>query len=93
MTKRIHLFISGRVQGVFYRASAVRIAQKYGLYGFVKNLRDGRVEICAEGETAAIEQLIQWCARGPKGAHVEHVETHWLETVPQNGKLESFEIC
>lgn len=73
MRRRVQLLISGRVQGVFFRASTQKIANKYDIYGKVKNLPDGRVEVIAEGENEAMEKFIAWCHRGPDGASVSDV--------------------
>jgi acylphosphatase len=74
---RVQLTIRGRVQGVFYRASAAYEAQNLGLTGWVRNCPDGSVEAVAEGDRNKIEDLIAWCRRGPKGARVETVEIKW----------------
>jgi len=71
---RVHVFISGRVQGVFYRSSTRRTALKLGLTGWVRNLPDGRVEAVVEGEEEQVEKLIDWCRRGPPSADVKGVE-------------------
>ncbi|MEZ0242813.1 MAG: acylphosphatase [Sphingomonas sp.] len=71
-TQRI--YVSGRVQGVSYRDWVVRTAQRFKLIGWVRNLRDGRVEILADGEDEAIGQLVDACREGPPLARVEHVE-------------------
>lgn len=71
---RAHALISGRVQGVYYRASAAEQAAALGLAGWVRNLRDGRVELVAEGPPAAVDALLRWCAQGPAHARVEAVE-------------------
>ena len=75
--QRIH--VSGRVQGVAFRDWTVRTAQKLGLIGWVRNLSDGRVEILASGEEAAIGELVDACREGPAQARVEHVEAHPAE--------------
>lgn len=67
------IFVSGRVQGVSYRDWVVRTAQRLGLTGWVRNLRDGRVEILAEGEEGAIGALVDACREGPPLARVEDV--------------------
>lgn len=77
--KRVHLFVSGRVQGVFFRAHTRDLAQKLGLSGFVRNLPDGRVEVVAEGPEEKLQELIEFCHRGPPLAHVTNVEIHWEE--------------
>jgi acylphosphatase len=68
--------VSGRVQGVFYRASARTEALRLGLAGHARNLPDGRVEVVAVGELAVIEELAKWLWRGPPAAEVHNVEVH-----------------
>ena len=80
---RVHLKISGRVQGVYYRASALQEAQSLGLTGWVMNCADGSVEALAEGEKQKLERLIAWCHQGPEGARVSQVEVRWA-TAQQN---------
>ena len=70
---RAHLFITGRVQGVFFRACTREEAQKRKLTGWVKNLPDGRVEAVLEGEEEAVQSMISWCHRGPSHAAVTDV--------------------
>ncbi|MCX7817215.1 MAG: acylphosphatase [Syntrophales bacterium] len=72
--RRVHLFISGRVQGVAFRAYTQEQAYLLGLSGWVRNLRDGRVEAVFEGPKESIEAMIEWCKVGPPGARVVHVE-------------------
>lgn len=74
---RVHLYISGKVQGVFYRASAERVASGWGLSGWVRNLPDGRVELVGEGDRPQVEALILWCREGPPDARVTAVEVFW----------------
>lgn len=74
-----HLKISGRVQGVFYRASCQDVAIKYSLKGYAKNLLGGDVEVVAQGEKDKIERLIEWCKKGPPGARVTNVKVDWEE--------------
>ena len=69
------IVVSGRVQGVGYRDWVVRAAQRGRLIGFVRNLRDGRVELIASGSDEALAELIEACHQGPPLARVEHVET------------------
>ena len=71
----IHLLIKGKVQGVFYRASAKEQAHHLALTGWVKNTPEGDVEITASGDAAALEQFTNWCRRGPNRAHVTTVES------------------
>lgn len=75
--QRVHFMVSGHVQGVFYRASAVGEAESLGLTGWVQNLPDGRVEGAAEGPREKLEAFIAWCGRGPATARVDAVETDW----------------
>ncbi len=74
MPKAIIIVISGKVQGVFYRANAKRKAEELGLTGRVKNTPDGKVEILAEGDEKGLKELIKWCYNGFEGAKVEKVE-------------------
>ncbi len=74
---RAHLHISGRVQGVFFRASCAEEAVRRSLDGWVCNLPDGRVEAVFEGEAPPVEEMIQWCHHGPSGAGVSHVDRVW----------------
>jgi acylphosphatase len=72
--KRIRVHISGRVQGVFFRAATRRAAADLNLKGWVRNMDDGRVEALFEGADAAVEKMIAWCKIGPPSAKVEQVE-------------------
>jgi acylphosphatase len=74
---RVHLFVSGFVQGVFFRANTASVARSLGLTGWVKNLSDGRVEVVAEGLSSRISELIAWCHEGPSAASVDDVEVIW----------------
>lgn len=77
MSYRIHLTIYGKVQGVFYRASARQVALNANLVGYVMNLPDGRVEIIAEGPRPALHDLIKWCKTGPPLSKVDRVDVAW----------------
>ncbi len=72
--KSVHVYISGRVQGVFFRASAQRKAQQLDLAGWVQNTPDGRVEAYFEGDDSKIDEMLDWCRRGPPAAVVVNVE-------------------
>ena len=72
--KRVQVVITGRVQGVGYRASCQRQAAALGLTGWVQNRWDGAVEALFEGETAAVDAMIDWCREGPPMAYVSGVE-------------------
>jgi acylphosphatase len=68
-------FVSGRVQGVFYRATCVRKAESLGLKGFARNLSDGRVEVLACGDAATVEQFVAWLWEGSPASKVTAVDT------------------
>ena len=69
-----HVNASGKVQGVYYRASTAKKAQSLGLSGWVKNLADGRVELFAQGPSEPLDKLITWCKKGPVLAKVSNLE-------------------
>ena len=71
---RRHLWVSGLVQGVWYRGSCAEQARALGVSGWARNLPDGRVEVVAEGEPEAVDRLVKWCHDGPPGAVVAGVE-------------------
>jgi len=71
--RRVRVVVSGRVQGVFYRAECAQRAQALGLRGFVRNLADGRVEAAFEGDAGAVARMIAWCGEGPPLAVVDEV--------------------
>jgi acylphosphatase len=72
--KRVRVAITGRVQGVFFRASCAREARGLGLVGHVRNLPDGRVEAAFEGADADVDRMVEWCRLGPEHARVDAVE-------------------
>ena len=74
MIKHISLRITGKVQGVFFRASTKEEADKYFIKGLVRNERDGSVYIEAEGEEDVLKTFTEWCRRGPRTAIVDHCE-------------------
>jgi acylphosphatase len=76
---QVQLIIAGRVQGVYFRASAVSEAQKLGLTGWVKNRPDGSVQAVAEGPREKLDQLIAWCHQGPGGAKATSANVQWAE--------------
>lgn len=72
---RRHVFVSGNVQGVFFRYETRERARSRGLAGWVRNLPDGRVEAVFEGPEEAVEAMVDWCREGPRGAEVTDVES------------------
>ncbi len=86
---RAHIFIEGRVQGVFFRENTRQKADELGIFGWVRNLPDGRVEIVFEGKKQKIEETIKWLKQGPKFAKVEKVNTKWEK--PKD-EFQNFEI-
>ena len=86
---RAHLFITGRVQGVFFRACTREEAQKRKLTGWVRNLYDGRVEAVFEGQEEAVQSMISWCHSGPPHAVVNDVS---VETGKPTGEDIDFDI-
>lgn len=75
---RAEVFISGRVQGVWFRQSTRHKADELGISGWVRNLPDGRVQALFEGEKSQVEALINWCWQGPTRAEVKDVRVEWL---------------
>jgi acylphosphatase len=71
---RRHVWVSGRVQGVWFRQSCADVARAVGVNGWVRNRHDGRVEAVFEGDDAAVERMVSWCRQGPARAHVTDVE-------------------
>ena len=88
-TVRAHVFVSGRVQGVFFRAYTEEEARAAGVAGWVRNMRDGRVEAVFEGDRSAVEVMIHWCHRGSPSAVVSGVEVAWED--PQGDR--GFTVC
>lgn len=85
---RTHVFVSGTVQGVYYRATTRDTAREHDVSGWVTNREDGRVEAVFEGSEENVEALVGWCHEGPSAAQVEHVEVDHEE--PKG--VEGFEI-
>lgn len=79
MKKQVYVKISGKVQGVFYRAEACEEARKLGLKGWIRNTEDGEVEAIAQGEEERLKHFITWCWDGPDQAHVKNVEIEWRD--------------
>jgi acylphosphatase len=88
-SKRVHLLISGRVQGVYFRQSMVETAEKNNVLGWVQNLLDDRVEAILEGNDSNVDAVIEWSHFGPAGAVVDE-----LKITEENyvGEFSEFEI-
>jgi acylphosphatase len=86
---RLHIQVYGIVQGVFFRSSTEEKAFSLGITGWVKNMRDGSVEILAEGEREALEELLAWCKKGPEGSRVDRAEHSWEDFT---GEFKSFYV-
>ncbi|MDH7477800.1 MAG: acylphosphatase [Candidatus Bathyarchaeota archaeon] len=89
MKVRAHVFVSGMVQGVFFRSKTQYEAKKRGVTGWVRNLPDGRVEAVFEGEEEKVKELVNFCRRGPPGARVTYVDVRWEN---YTGEFRDFEI-
>jgi acylphosphatase len=83
-------FVSGRVQGVFYRASTRQKAIETGCTGYARNLADGRVEVLAVGAPSAVQSLIDWLWKGPPAAHVTDVQVLSVPLAELNGVPQEF---
>jgi len=83
------VYIQGRVQGVFFRATTREKAAEFGIRGWVKNCADGKVEAVFEGKKEAVDKIIDWCHKGPSGAFVEDIQIH---TENFSGKFNGFSI-
>jgi acylphosphatase len=86
---RAHVFVSGRVQGVFFRSETRREARRHGISGWVRNLRDDRVEAVFEGEEENVKKLLEFCRRGPPGSKVTNTQATWES---YSGEFRDFEI-
>jgi acylphosphatase len=81
--KRISILVSGKVQGVFYRASTEKTAKQIGVTGFVRNNSDGKVYIEAQGTEEQLNELVKWCKRGPERARVDEISTEEIALVEE----------
>jgi acylphosphatase len=89
MQTRAHVFVAGRVQGVFFRSATKHYADRYFVKGWIRNLPDGRVEAVFEGEKEAVQKLIEFCKHGPSSARVTNVDFTWEN---YTGEFESFKL-
>ena len=86
---RALIYVSGKVQGVFFRQNTMKKAQSVDVLGWVKNLDDGRVEAVLEGEEETVKAVIEFCKVGPKGAQVIEINVNWEL---YRGEFQSFNI-
>ena len=89
MKVRAYAYVSGRVQGVFFRAETADFANRLGLTGWVRNLSNGRVEALFEGEKEDVEKALDFCRRGPPGARVRNLDVKWEDW---QGEFQDFTI-
>ena len=85
MKKHLQIRISGRVQGVYFRKTAQKEAEKWGITGFIQNMDDGTVYIEAEGKPMPLDLFVKWCYKGPDNAKVNEVTTN-------EGELKNFDV-
>jgi acylphosphatase len=90
--KRVHAVVRGRVQGVGFRASTHEVGRRLGLQGWVRNRMDGTVEVLANGDDAAVDQLVAWLKHGPRGAHVTGLDVGPPAPTMASEELFDFEI-
>lgn len=81
--KQLRAIFHGYVQGIGFRYSTERISRQYGVTGYVRNLRDGTVEVTAEGEEKELQEFLQAIRDGPLGPHILEMETDWREATGQ----------
>ncbi len=89
MKVRAHIFVSGRVQGVFFRVETRSMATRRNINGWVRNTSGGRVEAIFEGKKEDVEKLIEFCRKGPSEARVTKVDVQWEE---YTGEFRDFKI-
>ena len=87
--QRVRLFVTGKVQGVFFRQTLKVIAKKNNVVGWVRNLKDGRVETVIEGEDVNVSHVVEWCHAGPANARVEDLE---IRNETFTGEFSKFDV-
>jgi acylphosphatase len=87
--QRIRIFVTGKVQGVFFRQALKVMAKKNDIFGWVKNLKDGRVEAVLEGDEERVSRLVEWAHGGPANARVEDVE---IRNEKSTGEFSKFDV-
>ena len=89
MNSRAHIYVSGNVQGVFYRYETKKQAELHSVNGWARNLQDGRVECLFEGKKEDIEKMIEFCRQGPPSAQVDDIDIQWEDW---KGEFDDFQI-
>jgi acylphosphatase len=88
MRARAHVIVSGRVQGVFFRAETQSMALKEGLSGWVRNMPDGRVEAVFEGKKESVDRAVEWCRHGPMLARVDDIDVRWEDEIGETSRFQ-----
>ena len=83
--KRAEVTVTGMVQGVFFRVETRDRARSLGLSGWVTNASDGTVRAAFEGDEERVQSMVDWCGRGPSGAHVDDVQVNWADPEGEQG--------
>lgn len=86
---RVHIFVSGCVQGVFFRQKTFQKAKELGIFGFVRNLPDGKVEVVFEGDEDKVQKITEWIKKGPEYAKVDE---HKINFEEHKGEFDNFKI-
>ena len=89
MQARAHVFVTGKVQGVYFRQNTQLTAKEHGATGWVRNLPDGRVEAVIEGNEKTVKAVVDWCRQGPPAARVDGIE---VRDEKYSGEFSTFEI-
>jgi len=89
VNQRVHIFVKGKVQGVFFRQTTKTRAEKKNVTGWVRNLKDGRVEAILEGQDVDVSEVVEWSHRGPANAMVEDVQ---IINEKYKGEFSKFDI-
>ena len=89
MQVRSHVFVSGKVQGVYFRQNTLQTANEHGVFGWVRNLPDGRVEAVFEGDEVAVNKVVEWCRVGPPASKVDKLD---VKSEKYTGEFSSFAI-
>jgi len=87
--QRVRILVKGTVQGVFFRSNAKREAESLGLTGYAKNMPDGTVEVIAEGPKEKLDELVEFCKKGPEAAEVSKIDVKFEKA---SNEFESFEV-